>query len=234
MTTDSPVRPAEVNERLPGYGFCMPRRTNIFQEIVAIIHEHMAGDARVEESAMLINRATGRKREVDVVIRSQVAGYDLIVAVEAIARGRRADAPWVESMIAKHAELPTSKLVLVSEAGFSAAARELAEAKGVGVVAPEDLNPEHPDFDVLAALPSLRPKHVTIVPQRTQLTVTTPSGASRALHGVPLSALLHLEDGTTVGTLGDVLVCLGRRMVDSPASCSTWLPSRKTRRNRFS
>jgi hypothetical protein len=33
----------------------MPRRSNLFQDVVAIIHRHMAEGATVEESAMLLN-----------------------------------------------------------------------------------------------------------------------------------------------------------------------------------
>jgi hypothetical protein len=34
----------------------MPKRTNLFQQVVTIIHEQLAGDAAVEASAMLTNR----------------------------------------------------------------------------------------------------------------------------------------------------------------------------------
>ena len=39
----------------------MPRRTNLFQEVVTVLHEHLA----VEESALLIDGVTGDEREVD-------------------------------------------------------------------------------------------------------------------------------------------------------------------------
>lgn len=68
-----------------------------FQEVVAIIQEHMAGDATVEESGMLVHRVTGEEREVDVVIRSEVAGHEIIISVEATAVGRKADTTWVEA-----------------------------------------------------------------------------------------------------------------------------------------
>jgi hypothetical protein len=97
----------------------MPKRTNLFQEVVEIIHRHMAGDSPVEASALLPSKSTGADREVDVVIRANTAGYEVIVAVEAIARSRKADRMWVDGMLGKHADLPTSKLVLVSEKGFT-------------------------------------------------------------------------------------------------------------------
>ncbi len=182
----------------------MPRRTNIFQEVVAIIHEHMAAAATVQESAMLVSRATGFEREVDVVIRSQVAGYELIVSVEATARRRKVDVQWVEGMVGKHADLPTSLLVLVSEAGFTEAARQLAAKKGAVALAPEDLHVQHPDYAVLKALPSLWPKQVTITAQQAQLLVQAPSGKTPMVRDVPVTAMLFLDDRTIVGTLRDV------------------------------
>ena len=62
----------------------MPERTDLFQEVVEIVHRHMAGDAAVEASAMLMNRRTGVRMEVDTVIRTKAAGYEIVVSVEAI------------------------------------------------------------------------------------------------------------------------------------------------------
>jgi hypothetical protein len=110
------------------YLLTMPPRTNAFQQVVATIHQHMAGDADLQESAMLRNRVTGAEQEVDVVIRSRPAGHEVIVSVEATDRGRKADIEWVQQMLGKHADLPTSKLVLVSGGGFTERARRLADA----------------------------------------------------------------------------------------------------------
>jgi len=118
----------------------MPRRTNLFQQVVTIIYRHMVEDATVEESAMLRNRLTGEDREVDVVIRSTSAGHDIAVSVEATSGSRKADASWVERMVGKHANLPTNKLVLVSEGGFTPQARQLAQQENAVALAPEDLS----------------------------------------------------------------------------------------------
>lgn len=184
----------------------MPRRTNVFQEVVAIIHRHMAGDASVEESGMLQNAVTGAEREVDVVIRSRVAGHEVIVGVEATAKGRKADAPWVEGMVGKHADLPTSKLVLVSEAGFSEPARRLAVAKGAVPLAPADLEAQDPDYAILRALRSLWPKQVTVTAQDAQFRVRMSDGNIRNVRNVPMTAMLYRDDKTLVGTLRDAFL----------------------------
>lgn len=66
-----------------------PNRSNLFEEVVAVIHAHMAEAATVEESAMLRNRATGRLREVDVVIRANTGGHAVVVSVDASSWRRR-------------------------------------------------------------------------------------------------------------------------------------------------
>jgi hypothetical protein len=139
----------------------VPKRTNLFQEVVEILHHHMAGDATVEASAMLPSQRTGALREVDVVIRAKQAGHDVIVSVEAMARSRKADLTWVDQMVGKHADLPTSKLVLVAQKGFTKDARAAALASNAIPLAPEDLPSSDRDRDVLKPVPALWPKVVS-------------------------------------------------------------------------
>jgi len=54
----------------------------------------MAGGATVTESDFLVNRVTGERREVDVVIRLEVGPYPVMVCVEATSGKRRADSTW--------------------------------------------------------------------------------------------------------------------------------------------
>jgi hypothetical protein len=115
----------------------------------------------VEASAMLPSQSTGALREVDVVIRAKQAGHDVIVSVEAMARSRKADRTWVDLMVGKHADLPTSKLVLVSQKGFTEDARAAALARNAVPLAPEDLSSSNPDRDVLEAVPALWPKVIS-------------------------------------------------------------------------
>jgi hypothetical protein len=154
----------------------VPKRSNVFQDVVAIIHRHMAGNATVEESAMLTDRRTGERREVDVVIRQQVAGHEVVVSVEATARRRKATVQWVDQMVATHEDLPTSELVLVAEAGFAKTAKKRAEAKGVIAIEPEDLSGEDPAFVVVNRLKSVWTKTVEMAPEEVRIGVLLPEG----------------------------------------------------------
>lgn len=121
----------------------------------------MAADATVESSAMLSSRDTGALKEVDVVIRSRQAGHDVIVSVEAVAWSRPADRNWVDKQLGRHADLPTSKLVLVSQSGFTKDARAAALARNAVPIAPDDLTGGDPAGRVVAAVKSLWPKVMT-------------------------------------------------------------------------
>jgi hypothetical protein len=81
---------------------------------------------------------TGQQREVDVLIRSQVGDHNILVAIECREHKRQATVEWVEQMVMKHATLPTSKLILVSRHGFSAAALSKARLLGVDAFALEE------------------------------------------------------------------------------------------------
>src|SRR5260370_5160822 len=91
-----------------------------------MIQRHIAGQAKVTESAELTDRATGAPREVDVFIEAQVAGHEIIVSVECRDHARKQAVGWIEEMHAKHSNLPTDHLVLVSSSGFTPNALKVA------------------------------------------------------------------------------------------------------------
>jgi hypothetical protein len=178
----------------------MPRRSNLFQDIVGIIHRQMAGEAKVEESAMLLDRMTGQDREVDVVILGRTGGHDITVAVEATSTGRKASTPWVEAMVEKHRNLPTDKLVLVSEAGFTDPARKKAEQEYAVALTPEDLGGDDPVGQVVNRLKSVWPKLVNLTPERARVWVRRPDD-SEVWFKAPADLFLFAEDGQLLTTL---------------------------------
>ncbi len=182
----------------------MPQRTNLFQQVVVIIHAHIAESAEVEESAMLLDHETGELREVDAAIRQTVAGHPMILQVEATAKGERADVKWVEEELGKHKAVQTNKLVLVSEAGFSKAARKKAEHNGAVALAPDDMGEDDPARQVVNKLGSVWPKTYSLTPKFVAVTVELPDGTERKVNVQPDLDLVA-EDGTSVGMIGEVL-----------------------------
>lgn len=115
----------------------MPQRTNTFQEVVAIVQRHMAGDATVEERAMVTPIRGGSPREVDVLVTANAGAHTLKVGLEASKTKRAASVEWIERMIGKHQDLPTDKIVLYSGSGFTAGAKAKAAEHNIAIVAPE-------------------------------------------------------------------------------------------------
>lgn len=105
----------------------MPKRSNGFQKLIALVNKQLAGLAHTEESALLTDAVTGESREVDVLIKASIADYETRLAIECIDWKRKADVTWVEKMFQKHQNLPTDKLILVSRSGFSSAATRKAQ-----------------------------------------------------------------------------------------------------------
>lgn len=164
----------------------MPKRSNLFQQVITTVYEHIAGEAEIEHSAELINRATGKPREVDAVIRLRAAGHEALVKIEVQDRSRPADSTDVERLLGKHQNLPPGTLVFVSEKGFYKPARELAIKEGIAPVAPEDLTSEDFAGAIVNSLPAIFPKGIALTPTDLVLVVETPDGKRLHVKDAPL------------------------------------------------
>jgi hypothetical protein len=120
----------------------MPKRSNAFQSVVFLLKQHLAGDAKVTESAELTDLVSGTLREVDVCIEAEIAGHAVCIGIECRDHKRRQSVGWVEEMHSKHDRLPTDRLVLVSSSGFTAEALDKAKSYGIETIIPEELTDE--------------------------------------------------------------------------------------------
>lgn len=176
----------------------MPKRTNTFQQVVALIHEHMAAGATIEHSAMVGPIRGGEPREVDVLVTSRAAGHEVIVGIEACKWSRKADVTWVEKMKAKHDDLPTNKLVLYSGSGFTRGARDKAAEHGIVAVAAEQVSDEVMERRVLEGLRSIWPKLISLAPEAAKVWVDIGGGEIQWFKA-PGDLNLFLEDGSELG-----------------------------------
>ncbi|WP_458690898.1 hypothetical protein [Nocardia tengchongensis] len=122
----------------------MPKRSNLFQEVMAIVHAHINDDSvTVTESKELVDGITGQLREVDICIERDVPGADRVtIGIECRDHPKRKQTiEWVEQMFGKH-YLLTDKLILVSSSGFTKQALAKANALKIHTITPsssEDL-----------------------------------------------------------------------------------------------
>jgi hypothetical protein len=107
----------------------MPKRTNLFQQLVHLIEHQLVGPAAtVTESREFTDQATGEPREVDVVIETKVGAHPFVIGIECVDRKRPMDVTWVEGIHAKHQHLRgINKTILVSRSGFTRPALDKAK-----------------------------------------------------------------------------------------------------------
>ncbi|MEW5812235.1 MAG: hypothetical protein AB1925_22645 [Actinomycetota bacterium] len=117
----------------------MPKRTNDFQQIIAMVVELLEDGAVVEESVLFEDPDTGVMREVDVyaLVKGKMNGQDFAIAVECVDRSRKMDTTWVEMIYGKHSRLQVANAVLlVSARGFYHSAEVKARKLGYKTISP--------------------------------------------------------------------------------------------------
>jgi len=177
----------------------MPKRSNYLQKIVFGLERQLAVTAEVEQSALLRDRVTENEREVDILVSGQVGGRSILIGIEVTVK--RADVGWVDEMVGKHRNLPTDKLVLFSQRGFTNGARESARAAGVETVTLED--PAGADWPkICGKLSQLYVACVSLTPRSCTATLKSTGGVRPA---VGPETELFMEDGSRAGTFQDLV-----------------------------
>ena len=182
----------------------MPRRSNKFQKLVFLLKKQLAGGAGVTESKMLKDLVTGSEREVDVCVDTKVASHPVVVSIECTDRKRVVDVKWVEEMKAKHEQLATNALVLISSKGFSTEAVRKAQAYNIQTLKFDETTED--DIErIFGNLDSLWSKVFTLVPTKVKVRVA----AIEKLPAENITALpdysIHAADGSVIATMRDLI-----------------------------
>lgn len=105
----------------------MPRRTNPFQKLSALIMSvFYEPDYFVDESVLEKNLRTGLVREIDIRISSRNDSKDRML-LECRAHKRKQDVQWIDAIDGKARSLGFKKVVAISSSGFTGGA--IAEAR---------------------------------------------------------------------------------------------------------
>lgn len=204
----------------------MPKRSTELQRLVYIIQTHVARDAEVIESALLADTRTGDEREVDVLIRTTVAGVACNIGVEVQQRSRPADVQWIDQVQGKFAGLPIHMVVLVAQAGFTKAA--LARAALANY---HTFRPGQPTGEVGRQLKDhLAHVRATLVMAKSQRIEVTLDGVGEVPSGVvqlPPDVLIFDELGSQLGWLYQLVeITMGtpnfREVISSAGPEHTW------------
>ena len=112
-----------------------------FEQLVAIIQQKLAPDAEVYHGVKLEGRATGRKRQVDVLVTQQVGQYEIRIAIECKDYARPVDVKGVEVFYGLLDDVGEQKGVLVCPSGFTGTAKVRAEGLQIDLYSPVDAEP---------------------------------------------------------------------------------------------
>ncbi len=103
-----------------------------FEHLVARIERDAGPIGLVVRSPDRIRcKVTGRKREVDVSIRSRAGTADLLMTIECRKRHPRQDVTWIEQLATKRDALGASCTIAVSSSGFTPNAQAVAARHGI-------------------------------------------------------------------------------------------------------
>jgi len=117
----------------------MPKRSNDFQKLIYLIENVLNdGNAKVIQSAEVVDNDTGNIREVDILIESIIGTHNVKIGIECVSKSRSADVKWIEEMSRKHESLGTNKLILVSKSGFTKSAKIKASKQNIEIYTLED------------------------------------------------------------------------------------------------
>lgn len=101
-----------------------------FERIVAEIQSQVDPSARVVHNEKITDRL-GQKRQFDVVIRGEFAGYDVLGVFECKDLKRKVGVAEIDAFVSKSADINANFKVVVSKSGFSKGALKKAEHYGV-------------------------------------------------------------------------------------------------------
>lgn len=110
----------------------MPRKGRALEQLVAEL-ERVLGptDVTIQSPEFIIGRNSGKRREVDVSLRTKIGSSAMFVMIECRDRQGRQDVTWIEQVAMKQEDVGANKAVAVCPDGFTKGARQLAAAKGI-------------------------------------------------------------------------------------------------------
>lgn len=109
--------------------------------LVAKIQRELAPNSVVLHNQRLAGRKSGRKRQIDVLVKDKVGQYDIQIVIDCKDYKKPADVKSVEEFFGLVDDVGAQKGVLVCPSGFSAAAKTRAEGLQIALYSPVDTDP---------------------------------------------------------------------------------------------
>jgi hypothetical protein len=108
------------------------------EKLVAAIQKQLAPDSEVQHNVKLDGRRSGVKRQIDVLVSQRVGQYDIRIIIDCKDHKTPIDVKGVEEFYGLFCDVDAHKGVLVCPAGFTKAAKNLAQDKLLDLYSPVD------------------------------------------------------------------------------------------------
>lgn len=102
-----------------------------FEKLVANIYKELSPNARIKHNDHIYEKDSKIKRQIDVSIRSQIAGHEILLIVEVKDHKRPLDIEVIDAFADKIRGVKANKGILISNSGFSSSAIEKATTLGI-------------------------------------------------------------------------------------------------------
>jgi hypothetical protein len=131
------------------------RRGDLLEDVVALLHQ--TPDVIVQRRVRLPGSSGRSKREIDVLLTTIVAGYEVRIAIECKNEKKKVGSPKIDGFVGKLADvgIPVSHGIYVSAVGYTSSAVDRARSAGVRMLQLEGLTADRLAAEVYGALQSV-------------------------------------------------------------------------------
>jgi len=109
-----------------------------FEAIVANLQRNFAAGGIVTPNDKIYGRNSQKKRQIDISVRLNVGGEDILIIIECKKWNRKADVKAVEAFAGVKEDVSANLGIMISTKGFTKAAHNTAKAKGINLYRYED------------------------------------------------------------------------------------------------
>jgi len=133
------------------------RKGDILEDLVAMMHEVPGVLVEKRKKLPVIHSKAGRRREIDVLITSNVAAYPVRLGIGCKNEAKLLDTAAVDNFVRILTEvgIPTQQGILVSAKGYTRDAQDAAKNAGIRTLVFEGLNADRLGQEVSAAIQSM-------------------------------------------------------------------------------
>ncbi len=174
-----------------------------YQKLVAAIYADLEPHATVTHDDKILGCESGIERQIDVSIRTSIAGHDILVIVQAKELGRPADLNVVGEFQSVIRDVQAAKGVLICSGGYTGTALEYARKLNIDLCTAHDA--QHRRWAIDLKIPLLWIEREGPVDLVMELVPDQPNAEEIMLNDDYGSWLTSTDGGTTTRSIGELL-----------------------------